>query len=104
MERKVTISRHALVPRGPNRIVAHRRNGNGAYSDTGAVLSPAFCPLKTKIEIASSPAPSTAPSTNRFDGAARSSFQSGLVQLTIAGTSVIDARTLERYRVRHSCQ
>src|SRR3954467_3222841 len=50
-----TTRRQVLVPLGPNRIAAHSRNGNGAYTNAGAVAERTPTPPNTTTHTVKRP-------------------------------------------------
>src|SRR6185503_2633075 len=102
--KKLTTISAALEPLGPKRIDAQSNNGNGRYNNAGDVSWPTFNVPKLRLPTSSKPPASTAASRYRSDGALSSERIPPRLHVTIAGTNVNEARTLEKNRIRNTSQ
>src|SRR5688572_30987522 len=100
MAKKLTTSKAALDPLGPNRIDAHNNNGNGRYNNAGVMFSTSSLVPKLSRPTISNPAASSVASKYRRGGAVVSKRRPSLFHVTINGTRVNEARTFERSEER----
>src|SRR3954464_432094 len=104
MANAATRRRQVLVPLGPNRIAAQSRKGNGAYTDAGAVAERTPTPPNTTTHTVKRPTTNTPASRQRRADAPRKIGLLALAQLTMTGTRVSEAKTLDGVRVNHMSQ